>query len=178
MTILEQAGSVLHASHEGVHVLRFVGEIRHTLSPSLERFLERLLGQQPEGLIIDLGETRIIDSTCLGLLARCALRLRALGVGKATVVSPRPDITDVLRSMSFDRLFDIAGEMALERFEARALDTETQPDDGAYLATMLRAHRTLMALSARNRLQFRDVVQALERESEALQGPAGQRRQA
>ena len=31
---------VLHASHDGVHVLRYIGDIRYTLTPSINRFLE------------------------------------------------------------------------------------------------------------------------------------------
>jgi len=160
-------GKVLHAVHEGAHVLRFVGEVRHPAGPALELFLDRLLQERPDCLIIDLSETRIIDSTCLGLLARMALRLRAHGLPAARVVSPRPDITEVLRSMSFDRLFDFVGEMPPGPLDERELATASGRDDDALLATMLRAHRTLMALSEHNRLQFRDVVETLEQEAGA-----------
>lgn len=171
MTTVENKGSILYGSHEGVHVLRFVGEVRHTLGPALEQFLDRLLRQRPAGLVFDLGETSIIDSTCLGLLARVAMRLRAQGLEKATVVSPRPDITEVLRSMSFDRLFRILGELPEDVIPAKPpskpLDTPGATDENALLATMLGAHRALMSLSEQNRLQFKDVVEALQRESES-----------
>jgi anti-anti-sigma factor len=168
MNSLEHTGRILHASHEGVQVLRFVGEIRHPLGPLLERFLDQLAKDKPQGLVIDLSETEIIDSTCLGLLARLALRLRNQAGCKATVVSPRADITDVLRSMSFDRLLNIVGEMPMGHLEERLLrTTSARGDDDALLVTMLRAHRTLMSLSEQNRLQFKEVVQVLERESEA-----------
>lgn len=164
---LGQVGRLLYASHNGFHLLRFVGEIRHPMSPSLERFLDRLLTEKAKGLVIDLVETQIIDSTCLGLLARTALRLRSLGLEKATVVSPHPHIAEVLRSMSFDRLFNIVGEMVVGKVEERALKTPDESGEDALLDIMLGAHRTLMSLSAQNRLQFKDVVEALERESEA-----------
>lgn len=167
MTTSVQAGKVLHAVHEGMHVLRFVGEVRHTLGPALERFMDRLLLEKPKGLILELGETRIIDSTCLGLLARMALKLRAHGLARARVVSPHPDITEVLRSMSFDRLFDIVGEMPFGPEETQEVETAVGRDGDALLATMLSAHRTLMALSEHNHLQFKDVVEALEKEAEA-----------
>jgi len=167
MNTCDQTGRILHASHAGVEVLRFVGEIRHPLGPLLERFLDQLAKDGLQGLVIDLGETQIIDSTCLGLLARMALRLRNQGGCKATVVSPRPDITDVLRSMSFDRLMNIVGEMPIGHLEERLLKATNVCDDDALLVTMLRAHRTLMSLSERNREQFKEVVQVLERESEA-----------
>ena len=162
-------GKVLHATHETVHVLRFVGEIRHPMGPALERFLEQLLSREPgAGLVIDLSETEINDSTCLGLLARTAQNLRQQGRGKATLVSRRPDITEVLRSMSFDRLFNIVDEMLLSGpIAERALATPGACDEDILLGTMLRAHRTLMELSEHNRLQFKEVVEALQRESKA-----------
>jgi anti-anti-sigma factor len=168
MSASAPAGKVLHASHGGVHLLRFVGDIRHPMGPALERFLDRWLSEEPAGgLVIDFSETRIIDSTCLGLLARLAVGLRAQGRPKATVVSPLPDVTEVLRSMSFDRLFEIVGEMPVDLPGGRPVPTPGARDSDALLATMLGAHRTLMALSERNRLEFKDVVEALERESES-----------
>jgi len=174
MNIDEQSGKVLHASHDGVQVLRFVGEIRYLLGPALERFLERLIAEKPSGLVLDFSETDIIDSTCLGLLARMALQLRRQGLEKATLVSPRPDITEVLRSLSFDRLFHVVGEMPVSAWEDWALATSSERNRDSLLATMLGAHRTLMTLSEQNRLQFKDVVAALEKESEGTRDSPGE----
>lgn len=158
---------ILHASHEGVQVLRFVGEIRHPLSPPLQRFLDQTLKGKPRGLLIDLSETKIIDSTCLGLLARTAMRMRNQGLGRLIVVSPRADITEVLRSLSLDRLCGIVGEMPLTTIEERILATPGTPNEDTLLATMLDAHRTLMSMSEHNQQLFKDVVKALEREYKA-----------
>jgi len=173
MNVAEQEGKVLHASHEGVHVLRFVGEVRHPMGPALEFYLQRLIREKPSGLVLDFGETEMIDSTCLGLLARTAVQLRQQGLQKATLVSPVADITEVFRSMSFDRLFHIVGEMPLDLGEQRAVRTPSESSRDALLATMLGAHRTLMSLSEHNRMQFKDVVEALERESDARRDEPG-----
>jgi anti-anti-sigma factor len=169
MSNRESTGSILHGTHDGVQVLRFIGEVRHTLGPALEHFLDQLLEQRPPGIVFDLSETLMIDSTCLGLLARTALRLRNLDLEKATVVSPRADIREVLRSMSFDRLFRVVGEPPPATGPTRPLETHKYKEDDI-LAAMLGAHRVLMSLSEQNRLQFKDVVDALEQESEARQG--------
>jgi anti-anti-sigma factor len=66
-------GSILHASHDGVEVLRFVGEIRYRLAPALDRYLESVFAKPGlAGFVIDLIETDSIDSTNLGILARIA----------------------------------------------------------------------------------------------------------
>ena len=87
-------GNVLHASHEDVHVLRFIGDIRYPLSPSIDRFLDGIFaGPEPAGFVIDLTETDSIDSTNLGLLARIARRMQSLDARRVTIVSNRADIT-------------------------------------------------------------------------------------
>jgi hypothetical protein len=60
--------------------------------------------------------------------------------------------------------------MPFDLAAGRPVPTAGASDSDALLATMLGAHRTLMALSERNRLQFKDVVEALERESETRRG--------
>ena len=100
---------VLHASHDDIHVLRFIGSIRYTLSPSIERFLDKLFDAgQPSGLVIDLTETDSIDSTNLGLLVGIARRMQAPEPRRVTIVSNREDINAILLSMALDEVFLLA----------------------------------------------------------------------
>lgn len=155
-------GNVLHACHDDVHVLRFIGDIRYPLSPSIERFLEGIFaGPQPAGFVIDLTETDSIDSTNLGLLARIARRMQSTDAGRVTVVSNRAEINSVLTSMALDEVFDIVedtgpGVGALQEVPQENADKES------LTRTLIDAHRALMDLSERNREMFRDVVSHLE----------------
>ena len=80
-------GKVLHASHDGIHVLRFVGDIRYTLSPSIDRYVKQLFsGPPPAGFVIDLTETDSIDSTNLGLLARIANLMKNQNGSRVTIL--------------------------------------------------------------------------------------------
>ena len=157
-------GRVLFASHDGIHVLRLVGDIRYTLSPSFDRFLQGLLaGPTPAGFVIDLTETHIIDSTNLGLLARIAKHMRGHGGRRVTIVSDREDINELLRNLGFDEIFDLVERSEMESEPGDTLRMETAQRDDLY-QTVLNAHRTLMALNARNEELFRDVVTALEKQ--------------
>jgi anti-anti-sigma regulatory factor len=101
---------VLYATHDGVHVLRFVGDIRYPICPSVDRFVDQLFSAGvPAGFIIDLTETRNIDSTSLGVLGRIANRMRASAADPGSPsLEPRPDQRGVT-SMSFDEVFDNEG---------------------------------------------------------------------
>jgi len=154
---------VLHASDNDVHVLRFIGNIRYTLTPSIDHFLERLFsGPKPAGFVIDLTETDSIDSTNLGLLARLAKRMQALDTRRITIVSNRPDINSVLNSMALNEVFDIVENTCLET-EALQEVPQQDVDKQTLTRTLIKTHRALMDLNEHNRNIFRDVVTALEK---------------
>lgn len=157
-------GKVLYARQTGVHCLHYVGNIRYTLAPSVERFVEGLFCElEQPGFVIDLNETESIDSTNLGLLARLANRVSQRGGPRVTIASERRDINELLEGMGFDEVFDIiegngcAAEMG-EMVPIEESGLETMRD------TILEAHRMLMALREDNREQFGEVVAALEQE--------------
>jgi anti-anti-sigma factor len=155
-------GNVLHACHDDVHVLRFIGDIRYPLSPSIDRFLEGIFaGPEPAGFVIDLTETDSIDSTNLGLLARIARRMQSIDAGRVTVVSNRADINSVLTSMALDEVFDIVEDTGLAADTLQEVPQENA-DKESLTRTLIDAHRALMDLNERNTEMFRDVVTHLE----------------
>ena len=154
---------VLHATRDNVHVLRFIGNIRYTLSPSIDRFLERIFSDsQPAGFIVDLTETESIDSTNLGLLARLARRMQMLDNQRVTIVSNRPDINSVLNSMALDEVFDIVEGTSLETDAVQEVPQQNI-DKQILTRTLIKTHRALMELNEHNRKTFEDVVSALEK---------------
>jgi anti-anti-sigma factor len=158
-------GHVTHAQREGFHVLRYFGRVDYMLATSINRFAERLLEQGGVGgLIFDLTEAENLDSTNLGLLARIAERVRSAGGGKSVIVSTSDNINCVLKSMSFDQIFEIITDPTdFSALGDDAIEAEPQSPE-ELLNTMLDAHRTLVSLSESDRLQFQDVVACLEAE--------------
>ena len=157
------SGKVLHACHEGVHVLRFIGDIRYNLSPSIERFLQGVYaGSLPAGFVIDLTEADSIDSTNLGLLVQIARWMQVHEAPQVTIVSNRDEINALLSSMALDEVFDIVTRSSMETGDERELPPGNT-DKAALARTLLDAHRALMELSERNQEMFHDVVTALEK---------------
>jgi anti-anti-sigma factor len=150
-------GRVTHAAAEGVHVLRYFGRVDYVLAAAIKRFADDLISHEDvRGWIFDLTEAELLDSTNLGLLARLG------GDVKNVIVSTSDDINSVLRSMSFDQMFDIVTDpAAAPTGEAEAISAAA-PSRRELGQTMLEAHRTLMGMSEQSRLQFHEVVAALE----------------
>ena len=156
-------GRILYADHDHVHVLRYVGDVRHNLAASVSGFVDSLLDRMNmDNLVFDLSEAEAIDSTNLGEIARIGDRVGAKCGKKIAIISTRPEISTVLYSMAFDEVFDIctepAGEAGGEPIPEVSASRELS------LQIILAAHRRLMQMSESNRKQFAEVVDLMERE--------------
>jgi anti-anti-sigma factor len=154
-------GHVLYADQDHVHVLRYVGDIRHPLAPAVSAFIDSLVERMNGGhLVVDLSEADAIDSTNLGEIARIAELLESRGSRRAAIISTRPPINEVLYSMAFDEVFDVCTEpnsiAGGEPIPAVRATPETS------LQIILAAHRRLMGMSESNRQQFCEVVALME----------------
>ena len=156
-------GHVTHAVTEGVHVLRYFGRVDYALAPAIKRFADDLVNRgDVHGWVFDLTQAELLDSTNLGLLARLAERTGGDDRARSVIVSTSDDITSVLRSMSFDSMFEIIGEARSDAGGESPPITAEASSRRELGETMLEAHRALVALSETGRLQFQEVVSALE----------------
>ncbi|MFT5722850.1 MAG: anti-anti-sigma factor [Motiliproteus sp.] len=157
-------GKILFAEQAGTYVLKFVGDVRLTLCATLDQFLATTLEYDNfKSIIIDLTETQGIDSTSLGLLAKLSVRLKRRHRQRPTIVSTNEDITRVLLSMGFDKVFILIQDRVESSAELRELDL-LQESEERVRERVLDAHRALMDLNANNREAFRDLVRSLENE--------------
>lgn len=162
-------GKILLAEQDGVEVLKFVGDVRVALGPTISEFVNGL-GQRKDihSIIIDLTETEGIDSTTLGLMAKISLKSQETFHTLPTIVSSNEDITRILFSMGFDNVFVIVNEASDEVGPLGELPTQLVSEE-ALREQVLEAHRVLMSLNSENKERFRDLVEALENERQ--QGP-------
>ncbi len=153
---------ILQAENEGIYLLKFIGEIRLSLCPTLDNLVESIT-QDPEfkTVVIDLTETEIIDSTTLGLLAKIAMAAQKQSQFLPTLISTNPDITRVIVSMGFDKIFIIVREPA-SRIEELEEIPVLKASEQQIRDQVLSAHKILMGLNSRNREEFRNLVRALE----------------
>ncbi len=167
-------GKILYAEDKGIHVLKFIGEVRLTLGPAIASFLSHLRAAKNfKSVVIDLSETQCIDSTALGLLARIAICTRDSFGAIPSIISPREDITRTLKSMAMEEVCLILKESAYPDNYMPPQITELSPapremlSEDALREQVLEAHKTLMNLNQKNRDKFKDLVSALEQEKDA-----------
>jgi anti-anti-sigma factor len=155
-------GRIQFAEHDGTFILKFVGEVRLTLCSALDATIEKIFtALNFSAIVIDLTETRSIDSTTLGLLAKLSILSRQKIGLLPTVVTTHADITRLLHSMGFDQVFNIVDTPLPCPDCLNDLPSQDQSEE-TVRAKVLEAHRILMGLNESNREAFHDLVSALE----------------
>lgn len=157
-----QSGKILFAEQDGNYVLKFIGDVRLTLCTTLDHFLESMLDNQGfKAVIIDLTETVGIDSTSLGLIAKISVKMKQRHHTRPTIVSTNDDISRILLSMGFDKVFFLIRELTVPPMSLSEL-SPLQESEQLVRQRVLDAHRILMDLNETNRESFRDLVRSLE----------------
>ncbi|MFC3608893.1 anti-sigma factor antagonist RssC [Stutzerimonas tarimensis] len=156
-------GKIQFAEWDGTFVLKFIGEIRLTLCSALDGTIEQMFtAVNFSSIVIDLTETRSIDSTTLGLLAKLSILSREKVGLLPMLVTTNPDITRLLQSMGFDQVFNIVDSPLPQEDDLTDLPVQDQSEE-VVKAKVIEAHQILMSLNESNREAFRDLVSALER---------------
>lgn len=159
-----QNGKILFAEQDGHYILKFVGDVRLTLCSTLDSFLESMLESDSfKTVIIDLSKTEGIDSTSLGLLAKISVKLKKRKLLQPTIVSTKDDVTRILLSMGFDKVFILIRERVEDSDQLKELSV-LQESEECVKDRVVEAHRVLMSLNDKNNDTFKDLVRSLEAE--------------
>jgi anti-sigma B factor antagonist len=98
----------------GAHVIAVAGEVDIFTAPELKRAIAAAIDAGARRLVVDLTETRFLDSTALGVLIGAVKRLRPLD-GRLVIVNTEPSTAKTFEITGLDQIFTIvpAREQAL-----------------------------------------------------------------
>jgi len=158
-----QDGKILAASHNGAYVIRFEGDVRLTLCTTIDDYFQRMYDDPAFASVwVDLCSAEGLDSTTLGLLAKLALTVKERFGFEPAIYSCDPGINRLIKSMGFQRLFDLREEVCGAPEEATAIPV-VEGSEAVVKDKVIEAHRVLMELSPDNRARFKDLLTVLER---------------
>ncbi len=155
-------GKILAARHQGAYVIRLEGDVRLSLCTTIDEYFQRMFSD-PEfaSVWVDLCDAEGIDSTTLGLLAKLALKVKDKFGFQPAIFSCDPGINRLLKSMGFQRLFELHEESCSNPEEISEIPL-VQGGEEKVREKVIEAHRVLMGLSDENRARFKDLMSALE----------------
>lgn len=159
-------GSVLYSKNDQKYFIKLTGNLRFTSGHDFDSLLDVIFKDADvKDIMIDMSEADYLDSTILGLLAKIANFMIKKFHRKITVLSTNEDINYLLENIGLNEVFIIvkscncSPEMLQEIPNINASERESA-------LTILDAHHQLVALNEKNRTEFKDVVELLEKETE------------
>ncbi len=159
-----QAGQILVADHNGISVIKMIGDVRLTLCISFDKFIEEMYqADNFKTVLFDLSQAEAIDSTTLGLMAKISiLGFEQHGV-KPMVLSTNESINRILETMGFSDIFIIVDHLneVIPVESCAELKEECAPDD-VIKTKVIEAHKILMDLNQNNKETFTNLVNMLE----------------
>ena len=160
-----QEGRILAASRDGAYMIRLEGDVRLTLCTTIDDYFERMY-EDPAfvSVWVDLCEAEGLDSTTLGLLAKLALTVKQKFGFQPAIYSCDAGINRLLKSMGFQRLFDLREEVCSTRQDSVPVPV-VEGTESSVKEKVIEAHRVLMGLSDENRARFKDLLNVLESSS-------------
>ena len=156
-------GQILISDKADHYLIKLVGDVRLTLSGSLNRYMDVLFGNNNvQSVVVDMLDAKAVDSTTLGLIAKLGLHCREQYQMNVKLFCQNPSIIRTLECMSFDEIIDIFQQSPNEfDAELRCLDAVTSEVDEVR-QQVLEAHKLLIKLNPKNEAEFTDLINALE----------------
>lgn len=155
-------GQILVADHNGVYVIKMLGDVRLTLCVSFDQFIDAMFKSENfTSVLFDLSEAEAIDSTTLGLMAKISILGQERCDMVPVILASNPSIQRILQTMGFSDIFTIVDKLDGPVLDAQPLSC-VNCDEKAVKDKVLEAHKILMGLNASNADTFRNLVNMLE----------------
>jgi len=163
-------GKIQVASSQGIYVLNFSGDVRLTLCTALEEFVNKMFEDGDlKSIIIDLSDVDGLDSTTLGQLAKISILSREKLQLTPSIISPKEDITKLLKTMGFHKIFYILGQLPTKIDQLDTIECSHTINEDDLRDKIIEAHKVLIELNEDNREAFQNLVDSLESDRIAAQ---------
>ena len=155
-------GQILVADHEGVYIIKMIGDVRLTLCISFDQFIDSMLAAPNfSSVLFDMSEAEAIDSTTLGLMAKISLLAQEKCNVTPVILATNASIKRILQTMGFADIFTIVDKLEVDMAPEKPL-TAIECDEKEVKEKVIEAHKILMGLNEKNHETFHNLVTMLE----------------
>lgn len=155
-------GKIEVAANSGVYVIKLSGDVRLNMCSALEQYLDKMfVDPEFKTVLIDLSEAEGVDSTTLGQLAKISIISQQQYNLIPSILTPRTDITRILLSMGFDKVFYLLSDQEEELDDFKELTCPVENEDQVR-KKVIAAHEILMSLNEDNKNTFQELVDCLQ----------------
>ncbi len=155
----------LIAERSGRIFIKIVGNARYTNSAEFGNFVlnDLLKKSHSEEVLLDLSETKFMDSTVMGLIARLAGYSISKFQAKLKVKSQNKVINDLLYNTGFNDYILIIDDIDEQNYKGLNCSDN---HDNSLEKLILEAHKALSEMNEINRKEFKTVIEMLSKSQE------------
>ena len=157
-------GEYKFAKEEKNYFIKLSGQLKYTECANFSSFINKLERDRDyENILMDISDTTYIDSTNLGLLAKLAQLVIDKSNHRMTVITTNDDVTELLHNIGFDDICLLIEEGLKTEYPFDYI-MGVDENEETLAKVMLEAHRRLMTMNEKNELEFRNVVELMEKQ--------------
>jgi anti-anti-sigma regulatory factor len=133
------------------------------LASDFKQYVSMQVEQRQRGVLVDLSECETIDSTFIGTITSLSLKYRTAHPGCIKLFNISTHVRDIMDTLGLTNVLDVVSgdEIDSVQFSEMAPGTHDRVD---VARLMLNAHQTLSNISSENELEFKNVVDYLQRQ--------------
>ena len=157
-----------------VVVVKIVGRATCQCSVEFKTLLLEMIEKRFKEFILDVSECKIMDSTFLGVLAKCANHLTKSTVNgtihRFKLLRPNERIYSLIDNLGVLPFFEIIQETSVnpESFTERPCSEKSPESKEALTETSLEAHEELMRINPDNVSKFKSVTEFLSKDLQQI----------
>lgn len=146
---MQTSEQVMYLAVNNIFILKLIGTLRFTNAPFLENALSHV--HKNDEVIIDMTETKYVDSTMLGSIVKFFLQgenQQKYAKKRPTIVCQNDDIIQTFSKIGFNTFFNFVNkdERVVQPKERFVKVEEIEQDDEKIKNCVLHAHQTLNKL--------------------------------
>jgi len=171
------SGKILVSAGEKAACVKIVGKVNFTASIDFKTLFDELWRKGYTCFALDLSECTLMDSTFLGVLAGCGLKVNAPPPDNVQrtleLFNPTERVAELLENLGVLHLFKVThGQVTLPENTATQDLSPASPTREEVQRTCLDAHQLLMQVNPANVAKFKDVAAFLAEDLKKLKAGA------
>jgi len=151
------------AEYEHTAYIRVRGRATFMLASDFKQYVSLQVETRQRGVLIDLSECETIDSTFIGTITSLSLKYRKTHPGCVKLFNISTHVREILNTLGLIHILDVVSGNENESVSF----SEMTPGDHSRVDVarlMLDAHQTLSGVSKENTLEFKNVVEYLQKQ--------------
>lgn len=151
------------AEHERTAYIRVRGRATFMLASDFKQYVSMQVEQRQRGVLVDLSECETIDSTFIGTITSLSLKYRKTHPGCIKLFNISSHVREIMDTLGLTNILDVVNSNEFDSVQFSEMTPGTH-DRVDVARLMLDAHQTLSGISNENELEFKNVVEYLQKQ--------------